>query len=142
MNMVTNLKIVKAANVNPRTRQKGFSARVVTNGKAGYEELVADACRNTTIHKAEAKTALELCMESAANMLKQGMIVDLGPLGKLYPSCSSGWFAKAEDLQISHVKPTLYFRPADDVQGAIKSATLTWVDEEADTEQDNTSIDG
>lgn len=57
---------------------------------AGYEAIVAEACHNTTLHKAEAKVALELCMENVAEMLKQGYIVDLGPVGKLYPSCISG----------------------------------------------------
>lgn len=64
--MATKLKISKVSNVNPKTKQKGFTARVLTNGKAGYEEIVAEACHNTTLHKAEAKIALELCMESAA----------------------------------------------------------------------------
>lgn len=57
---------------------------------AGYEAIVAEACHNTTLHKAEDKVALELCMENVAEMLKQGYIVDLGPVGKLYPSCISG----------------------------------------------------
>ena len=136
--MATKLKITRAVNVNPSTKQRGFSARVITNGKAGYEEIVTEACHNTTLHKAEAKVALELCMESAAQMLKQGMIVDLGPIGKLYPSCNSGWHEHAEDLQLSEVRPGLYYRPADDVQGAIRSATLQWAKaEEADAAIDD-----
>jgi hypothetical protein len=132
--MATKLKVVKATNINPKTRQEGFSARVITNGKAGYEDIVLEACHNTTLHKAEAKVALELCMESAANMLKQGMIVDLGPVGKLYPSCSSGWFATAEELQLDSVKPGLYFRPAEDVESAIKGARLVWAKAEDEQE--------
>jgi len=132
----TKLKIAKVAHVNPSTSKKGFAARVITNGKAGYEEIVKEACHNTTLHKAEAKIALELCMESAANMLKEGMIVDLGPLGKLYPSCSSGWFEKAEDMKLSDVKLSLYFRPAEDVEAAIKGASITWAKDEEEKDDD------
>ena len=135
--MATKLKISKVSNVNPKTKQKGFTARVLTNGKAGYEEIVVEACHNTTLHKAEAKIALELCMESAARMLKQGYIVDLGPVGKLYPSCQSSWVATAEEMQLSNIKPSVYFRPDDEVEGAIKGASLAWAkEEEADDDPD------
>lgn len=121
------LRILKAGRMNPQTNEKGFSARVITNGTSGYDEIVAHACRNTTLHKAEAKVAFELCVESVAEMLKQGYIIDLGPVGKLYPSCTSGWVEKAEDLQLSSVTPKLYYRPADEISAAIKGATLQWV---------------
>lgn len=136
------LKVTKSSRVNPQTKAKGFAARVITNGTAGYEDIVAEACRNTTIHKAEAKTAFELCMESVAEMLKQGYIVDLGPVGKLYPSCTSGWVEKAEDLQLSSVTPSLYFRPADDIAAAIKGATLQWAKESEAAEKTDATDGG
>ena len=52
------LKVAKSGRVNPQTKAKGFAARVITNGTAGYEDIVAEACHNTTLHKAEAKVAL------------------------------------------------------------------------------------
>ena len=132
------LKVAKSGRVNPQTKAKGFAARVITNGTAGYEDIVAEACHNTTLHKAEAKVALELCMESVAEMLKQGFIVDLGPVGKLYPSCTSGWAEKAENLQLSSVTPSLYNRPADEVAAAIKGATLQWAKESEEDEEEGT----
>ena len=48
----------KVGRVNPQTKEKGFAVRVITNGTAGYEDIVAEACHNTTLHKAEAKVAL------------------------------------------------------------------------------------
>lgn len=137
------LKVVKSGRVNPQTKVKGFAARVITNGTAGYDDIVTEATRNTTIHRAEAKVALELCMETVAELLKQGYIVELGPVGKLYPSCSSKWSAKAEDLQLADVKPSLYFHPADDIAAAIKGATLQWVKDAADddTTGDDTTND-
>ena len=74
------LKIAKSGRINPVTKTMGYSARVITNGTANYEDIVEEACHNTTLHKAEAKVALELCMESVAAMLKQGYIVDFGPV--------------------------------------------------------------
>ena len=122
-----NLKLQKTKHVNPSTKQKGYVARVITNGTVGFDEIAAGACENTTLHMFEAKLAFGLCMEEVAKRLKQGCIVDLGPVGKLYPSCQSGWFETAEQLNLSSVKPSLYFRAADEVTAAIKGATLQWV---------------
>ena len=120
------LKIAKLGHINPHKKKKGYSGRVITNGKASYEDIVAEACHHTTMHKAEAKTALELFMETVADMLKQGYIVELGPVGTLYPSCTSGWVENAEDLQLSQIKPKLTYRPAKELSAAIKGASLQW----------------
>ena len=120
------LKVSRVSNVNPKTKQKGFTARVQTNGTADFDDIVKDAGRNTTMHKAELRMAFELCMDSVTEMLKQGMIVDLGPIGKIYPSCTSGWYEKEDDMKLSDVKPALYYRAGDDVEGAIKAAKLVW----------------
>ena len=136
------LKIAKSGRINPVTKTMGYSARVITNGTADYEDIVQEACHNTSLHKAEAKVALELCMESVAAMLKQGYIVDLGPVGKLYPSCTSGWVEKAEDLQLSSVTPSLYYRAADELTATVKGATLQWVKESATSAGDEADEPG
>ena len=120
------LKVKKAGSKNPVSKQMGFAARVLTNGTADFDDIVKEAGHNTTMHKAELRMAFELCIESVAEMLKQGCIVDLGPIGKLYPSCTSGWYEKAEDMSLDDVKPGLYFRPGDEVQAAVKAAKLVW----------------
>ena len=120
------LKVSKSKRINPLTKQMGFAARVLTNGTAYFDDIVKDAGRNTTMHKAELRMAFELCMDSVTEMLKQGYIVDLGPIGKIYPSCSSGWYEKEEDMMLADVKPQLFFRAGDDVEGAIKAAKLVW----------------
>ncbi|MBO4661124.1 MAG: hypothetical protein J5630_00265 [Bacteroidaceae bacterium] len=120
------LKVSRASNVNPKTKQKGFTARVLTNGTADFDDIVKEAGHNTTMHKAELRMAFELCMDSVTEMLKQGYIVDLGPIGKIYPSCSSGWYEKEEDMKLSDVKPQLYYRAGDEVEAAVKSAKLVW----------------
>ena len=135
-------KVTKVANTNPKTKQKGFTIRVKTNGIAEFDDIVKEAGRNTTMHRAELRMAFELCMDSVTEMLKQGMIVDLGPLGKIYPSCTSGWYEKEEDVKLSDVKPQLYYRPGEDVEGAVKSAKVVWAkasdNEDEDDEGDDT----
>ena len=130
------LKVKKAGSKHPVTKQLGFAARVLTNGTMEFDDIVKDAGRNTTMHKAELKMAFELCLDTVVESLKQGFIVDLGPLGKIYPSCSSGWFEKEEDLKLEDVKPQLYFRAGDDVEGAIKSAKLVWAKASDEEEED------
>ena len=132
------LKVKKAGAKNPVTKQLGFVARVLTNGTADFDDIVKDAGRNTTMHKAELRMAFELCMDSVTEMLKQGYIIDLGLLGKIYPSCSSGWYEKEEDMKLSDVKPQLYYRAGSEVEAAIKSAKLVWAkpsDEEEDADE-------
>jgi len=136
---MANLKLMisKAKNKHPKTGADGFSARVVTNGTSDINEIAATACRNTTIHKAEAKVAFELCMEAAAELLKQGMIVDLGPVGKIYPSCQSTWVDDVEKLKLEDVKPTVYYHPSNDVESAVKGAELQWNTKKEDKEKAN-----
>ena len=129
------LRVKKAGSKNPVNKQLGLTARVLTNGTADFDDIVKDAGRNTTMHKAELRMAFELCLDSVSEMLKQGYIIDLGPLGKIYPSCTSKWYEKEEDMKLEDVKPGLYFRASDEVEGAIKAAKLVWAkasDEEED----------
>ena len=130
------LRIKKVAMKKPVTKEPGFATRVLTNGTAEFDDIVKEAGKNTTMHRAELRMAFELCMDSVTEMLKQGFIVDLGPLGKIYPSCSSGWYATAEEMKLSDVKPQLYFRAGEDVEGAIKAAKLVWAKGSEDEEDD------
>ena len=136
------LRIKKVGMKKPVTKEPGFATRVLTNGTAEFDDIVKDAGRNTTMHKAELRMAFELCMDSVTEMLKQGYIVDLGPIGKIYPSCSSGWYEKEEDIKLADVKPQLYFRAGEEVEGAIKAAKLVWAkasDDEEDDEEGGTT---
>ena len=79
----------------------------------------------------------ELGLEEAANQLKAGMIVDLGPLGKLYPACTSGWFEKADELTMDAISTHVNYLPSADIKAAITSASLSWAKaEEEDTTGD------
>lgn len=120
------IKILKAKAINPVTKAIGWVARVVTNGTATFEDLCEGAARNTTLHKSEVRTGFELGLEEAALQLKKGYIVDLGPLGKIYPSCSSGWVKSEEELSLDNVKTHVYFKPSQEINSSILSATLSW----------------
>jgi len=131
------LKIAKSNRINPATKQMGFAARVITNGTKDYEEICEDAAEETTFNEDEIKAAAGIFCRKVAKFLKQGYIVDLGPIGKLYPSCSSGWFKDAKDLTLDSVKPSLVYRAADDIDGAIKGASLVWAKAEDEEEEEN-----
>ena len=131
------LKVAKSKRINPSNKKMGFAARVITNGTANYDDIVEDAAEDTTFNQDEIRAAAGIFCRAAAKMLKQGYIVDLGPIGKLYPSCTSGWYEKAEDLKLSAVDPSLYFKAANDVEAAIKSAQLVWAKPSDEDDEDD-----
>ena len=101
------IQVKKVAVVHPTTKERGIRAQVITNGTANYDDIAEDAAEDTTFNVDEIRAAAGIFCRGAAKRLKQGYIVDLGPIGKLYPSCNSGWFEKAEDLKLADVKPGL-----------------------------------
>lgn len=134
------LRVIKVKNINLQTKKEGRVARVLTNGTADYSDIAEDAAEDTTFNVDEIRAASGIFIRAAAKALKQGFIVDLGPLGKIYPSCTSGWFENAEDLTMDSVKPTIYYRPSQEVETAIKGASLVWAkaSEAEDAEQNGT----
>ena len=82
------LKVKKIAFKNPQTKKAGFVARVVTNGTETFDDICEIAGMNTTYAQEEIVACAGLMLKAAARQLKNGKIIDLGPLGKLYPSVS------------------------------------------------------
>lgn len=132
------LKIKKVQRVNPKTREKGFSIQVITNGRISYETIAENMCKNTTLNPHEAKLAAGLLIDQVADYLRNGYIVELGDVGTLQPSCSSGWRATEDELTKDMVKPSLFYRPADEIASAIRGAKLAWTNED-DEAADNGS---
>ena len=61
----------------------------------------------------------------------------LGPLGTLYPSVTGPWKPSADDLALSDMTPKATYQPSDEINQAIKGATLAWAtakDEKEGTE--------
>ena len=120
------LKISKSKSYNPAKKVSGFAATVKSNGTASFAELAEEAGHNTSLNPAEVEACAKLFVQAAVAQIKKGMIVDLGPLGKLYPACTSGWFEKAEELTMDAIKTHVNYLPSDDIKAAITSASLSW----------------
>ena len=132
------LLIKKTPLMNPKSKEKGFTVRVVTNGRIGAEQISEEACENTTLHPDEALLANKLFIKKICKYLREGYIVELGEVGTLQPSCSSGWRATEDELTKDMVKPSLFYRPADEIASAIRGAKLEWANEK-DEAADNGS---
>ena len=142
--MANNLKLkVKKAKMVRKidgVKKEGFYGRVITNGTKTWEQIAEEASRNTTVHKAEMKVASELLLDAVTAQLKQGFIVDLGPIGKLYPAVNGKWDENADNLQLADMKPKVNYKPGADIEAAVKGASLSWTTE-AETDQNTVSDD-
>ena len=142
--MANNLKLkVKKAKMVRKidgVKKEGFYGRVITNGTKTWEQIAEEASRNTTVHKAEMKVASELLLDAVTVQLKQGFIVDLGPIGKLYPAVNGKWDENADNLQLADMKPKVNYKPGADIEAAVKGASLSWTNE-AETDQNTVSDD-
>ena len=119
----------------------GYYGRVITNGKATFDEIARESAKNTTLHPKEASLAAELLLEGVCEKIKQGIIVDLGPLGTLYPSVNSPWKTDPEELSLSEMKPKVNYKGSDDINAAVRGATLAWATEKEEEEGTNTPSD-
>ena len=132
------LKVKKIAFKHPVTKQPGFVARVLTNGTETFDDICEIAGMNTTYAQEEIVACAGLMLKAAARQLKNGKIIDLGPLGKLYPSVSGKWVEKEEDLQLSDLSLHTNYRPSEEVSEAIKGATLGWATAKDEDSQEST----
>lgn len=135
-----NLKVKKQKMPNPQSKEAGFVPRVITNGTADFADVSKYACKGSTISAPEMEASSKLFCEAAAEQLKNGYIVDLGPLGKLYPSVTGKWAKNKEDLSKADLKAKVNYRPGNDIAAAIAGATLSWASEK-DEAADNTTTD-
>ena len=131
------LKVKKIAFKHPKTKQPGFVARVLTNGTETFDEICEIAGMNTTYAQEEIVACAGLMLKAAARQLKNGKIIDLGPLGRLYPSVSGKWVENEEDLSLSDLTPKANYRPSEEIAEAIKSASLGWATAK-DEKEENT----
>ena len=131
------LKVKKIAFKHPVTKQPGFVARVLTNGTESFDDICEIAGMNTTYAQEEIVACAGLMLKAAARQLKNGKIIDLGPLGKLYPSVSGKWVEKEEDLSLSDLSAHANYRPSTEISEAIKGATLGWATAKDESSQEN-----
>ena len=135
------LKVKKIAFKHPQTKKAGFVARVVTNGTETFDDICEIAGMNTTYAQEEIVACAGLMLKAAARQLKNGKIIDLGVLGRLYPSVSGKWVENADDLSLSDLTPHTNYRPSQEVREAIASATLGWASDKDKGEQEPENTD-
>ena len=133
------LKVKKVAQKNIATKQAGFVARVVTNGTEEFSDICEMAGLNTTLSPVEIEAASKLMLQAAARQLKNGKIIDLGVLGRLYPSVSGKWVEKEDDLTLSDLTAHTNYRPSQEIREAISGAQLGWATDKdkGETEPEN-----
>lgn len=137
------LKIKKCGLVRKIEGEKvtGYYGKVITNGKKSFDEIARQSSKNTTLHPKEASLAAELLLEGICEEIKQGIIVDLGPLGTLYPAVGSKWAEDPEDLKLADMTPKVNYKPSADIESAIKGAGLSWATEKDEAEGTETPSD-
>lgn len=130
------LKVKKIAFKHPQTKKAGFVARVVTNGTETFDDICEIAGMNTTYAQEEIVACAGLMLKAAARQLKNGKIIDLGPLGKLYPSVSGKWVEKEDDLALTDLTPHCNYRPSQEIAEAIAGASIGWATAKDESKDD------
>ena len=125
----------------------GYIGRVITNGTKSFEDIVKQSTHGSTLDYREAELACKMMIDGIADSIKQGYIVDLGVLGKLYPAVNGKWDENADNLQLSDMKPKVNYKAGADIEAAVKGASLSWTteaetDENTVTDDDNSQTGG
>ena len=120
--------------------KEGYYGRVITNGTKTVDDILKASTHGSTLDYREAKLALEMAIDAITEQLKQGYIVDLGPIGKLYPSVNSKWNEDPDELKLSDMQGKVNYKPGEDIAAAAKGAKLSWTTEKETA--DNTVTDG
>ena len=116
----------------------GYYGRVITNGTKSFEDIVKASTHGSTLDYREAELACKMLIDGIAENLRNGFIVDLGVLGKLYPAVNGRWDTDAENLSLQDMKPKVNYKAGDDIAAAIRGAQLQWTTE---AETDENTVD-
>ena len=121
--------------------QAGYIGRVLSNGTKTFEEILKASTHGSTLDYREAELACKMLIDGIADNIKQGYIVDLGVLGKLYPAVNGRWDTDADNLSLADMKPKVNYKAGDDIAAAIRGAQLSWTTEEETDENTVTDDD-
>ena len=140
--MALKIKIKKCGMVRKieGVKKSGFYGKVISNGTKSFEDIVKASTHGSTLDYREAELACKMMIDGIADSIKQGYIVDLGVLGKLYPAVNGKWDENADNLSLSDMKPKVNYKAGADIEAAVKGATLQWTNE-AETDQNTVSDD-
>lgn len=110
-------------------KKTGYYGKVIANGKKTFEDIVKASTHGSTLDYREAELACKMMIDGIADSIKQGYIVDLGVLGKLYPAVNGKWDENADNLQLADMKPKVNYKAGDDIAAAVRGASLSWTTE-------------
>ena len=133
--MAFTLKLRKSKALNPATKEHGYRTTVKASGRFGVDALVETASKNTTMHKAEVRMALELIIDTIADALKSGNTVTLPGVGTIGFSCNGVWTKTAEEQTAHDRKIGVAFYPSKDVLAAVAQAKTMWEGEETHVDE-------
>ena len=94
--------------------------------QAGAGAFADSVCAHWVAHLIDCFAKRNQTVDQHFCVLIVYIIVDLGPVGKLYPSCTSPCVENVDELLLSDVRPSLYYRASNEVATAIRSARLQW----------------
>ena len=140
--MALKIKIKKCGMVRKieGVKKSGFYGKVIANGKKSFEEILKASCKNTTLDFREAELACKMMIDGIAENLREGYIVDLGVLGRLYPAVNGSWCENPDNLKLADMKPKVNYKAGADIEAAVKGASLSWTTE-AETDENTVSDD-
>ena len=124
------LKVKKVANKNLRTKVMGFASRAIANGVATFDDICTAAANNTTLHPKELAFAFGLALDAVRDALKNGKIVDLDQIGRLYPAISSHWTETEDDQTLDGLTKRVAYRPSQEINAAIAGCGIKALAEE------------
>lgn len=116
----------------------GYYGRVITAGTKTVEDILKASTHGSTLDYREAKLALEMAIDAITEEIKKGFIVDLGPIGKLYPAVNGTWCEDPEMLSLSDMRGKVNYKPGDEIAAAVRGAKLSWTTEK---ETDENTVD-
>ena len=93
-----------------------------------------DIVTRVLFERGDGQLAANLLLDGIRDRLKEGYIVDLGPLGTLYPAVSGKWEEDPKDLALADMTPRVNYKGSDDIIAAIKGATLSLATEKDEKE--------
>lgn len=92
----------------------------------GYEVLLEEMVRNTTLHAAEARSAMDFLFESIPRLLETGNSVSLGPLGYLRTTIKSEGSDTPEEATHHKVKDiSVHFIPSRELRERVRRMPLS-----------------
>ena len=121
-------------------KKTGYYGKVIANGTKSFEDIVKQSTHGSTLDYREAELACKMMIDGIADRIKQGYIVDLGVLGRLYPAVNGNWCENPDNLKLADMKPKVNYKAGDDIAAAVKGASLSWTTE-AETDENTVSDD-